>query len=111
LDEDWDKKSPKDIIHAIGMSYKLTTNKSSRKKSTKYLVKKALRKAFEIILDGDYKSVSIPVMCSRKKYGIKPEESLNIILEILKKLPDASMEEAIICFDSPRTQKLLETLK
>ncbi|MFH1637311.1 MAG: hypothetical protein ABIB71_02700 [Candidatus Woesearchaeota archaeon] len=108
LQKEWKKGNKKKIIHAIAMSYDLLKNKSKRKKSSKYLLKKALISAFEIAKKNKIETISVPIMVARENYGLNPKNSEHIILNILNKY---DFQKVFLCYDSKTTRDYLEKTK
>jgi O-acetyl-ADP-ribose deacetylase (regulator of RNase III) len=115
---------PHYIIHAVGMGYNWPeypfdekTNKLNPRpviKATEESVKSALNNSLRYVNIYNIQSLAIPIMCSRvdndKVYGLTPEKSHQIILDVLKnnKTP---LKQVIICADNSSTVSYIRNLK
>ncbi|MFH1500355.1 MAG: hypothetical protein ABIE22_00215 [archaeon] len=107
LDTNWSKSDPRAIIHAVGMSYSLGKEKVHRKRASVDSVGIALGKSFYIAREQGYESVAVPIMCSRKGYGLTPEKSHEILSDLLIHVED-SLNRVVICADNEETARLVK---
>ncbi|MBN1385956.1 hypothetical protein JW968_03185 [Candidatus Woesearchaeota archaeon] len=107
LDKGWSKHDRRKLIHAIALTYDPATGK--RKRASEATIRKAATEAIKIALSEKAKSIAIPVMDARKKYGVTPSRSLKATLSGLKKFGNEKIK-VIICFDNPRTAAYLDSI-
>lgn len=103
----WSKKDPRKIIHAISVSYDVKTNQ--RILTTKKLLEEAITKTFDLAETLCANSIAIPVMVARKKYGLNPKESYDILNKTIKKYKFNNIKLIKICFDNDETKDYLRT--
>jgi O-acetyl-ADP-ribose deacetylase (regulator of RNase III) len=98
LDTGWATTDKRRLIHAVAMSYQLTTKGAKREKATKDTIKKALRESLKIADSIESRSIALPLFCARPSYGVTPGDSLAAILEVLKEFEGSSIAKVLVCF-------------
>jgi len=108
IQENWSKKDKRILIHTIAMSYDITHKKTKRKKATSYLIEKAIKKTLQLAEERKIRSIAIPVLATRPKYGIGAEKSKKILLNILKEHKGKHLKKVIVCFDNNTSKRYLD---
>ncbi len=110
LQMDWSKKDSRPILHAVGMSYKLRINDSSRLKATDATIRNSVTKALKIVDFLEKRSVALPLMCVRPAYGVGPERSLKAIREAIRAARLKNVKKIILCFDNDVSSRYLRSI-
>ena len=110
IDKEWSKKDSKHVLHVVGMTYHLTNGELDINKTTEELLIKVLKKAFQFADNHKYKSISVPVLCTRGNYGLNPKVILRTILKAIKETKSNFIKKIIICFESKGPRKAFDFL-
>ena len=111
LDKNGPKKQSKHILHVVGMTYHLTNNKLCVNKVKEKILKNVLKKGLKLANENNYKTISIPVLCTRGDYGLHPKKSLNAIKNAIKESRLPKIKKIIICFEREGPKKYFDSLK
>lgn len=101
IDKEWSKTESKHVLHVVGMTYNLKNDgELDIDKVSEESLTNTLTNAFNYIKENNYKTISIPILCTRGDYGLNPKQSLRAILNAIKQTNPTNLNKIIICFES-----------
>lgn len=116
-----DISKPTYIIHAVGMGY-TWPNKETKGDlipATPESIRTSLSNSLVLVNTENISSLALPLMAVRKsheitgekkEYGLTPEESYSITLDVLSKAHNPKLKKAIICADNSESREYFKNL-